>query len=84
MKIRPIILAACALLAALPASASNTSNLNALEKRSDVVGFEAVGRLDSPHGFCSGTLIAADLVLTAAHCVYDKRTNTAYRIAQMS
>ncbi|MGB7316503.1 MAG: trypsin-like serine protease [Planktotalea sp.] len=28
-------------------------------------------RLDSPNGYCSATLIAPDLVLTAAHCVLE-------------
>ncbi|MEM8579450.1 MAG: trypsin-like peptidase domain-containing protein [Pseudomonadota bacterium] len=37
--------------------------------------WDAVGRLDlDGTGFCTGSLIAPDLVLTAAHCLYDKRT----------
>lgn len=35
-------------------------------------GWEAVGRLDSGVSFCSATLVAPDLVLTAAHCLYDE------------
>ena len=35
----------------------------------------AVGRVNrETGGFCTGTLVAANLVLTAAHCLYDSRT----------
>ena len=37
----------------------------------------AVGRLDTGAGFCTGTLIAADLVLTAAHCLHDRDSGAA-------
>jgi len=38
----------------------------------------AVGRLslDNGNGFCTATLIAADIVLTAGHCVFDKNTGS--------
>lgn len=39
----------------------------------DSRGWEAVGRLDiEGKGFCTASLIREDLVLTAAHCVYDR------------
>lgn len=49
--------------------AQDDGALKRLTLRSDLLGFEAVGRLDMPDGFCSGVLIASDLVLTAAHCL---------------
>ena len=45
----------------------------------------AVGRIDlGSRGFCSGTLIAPDVVLTAAHCLYDKATGEPFRPADLT
>jgi len=59
---------------------AGSSNLKKLETQNEARGWQAVGRLDIANsGFCSGTLIAPDLVLTAAHCVYDRTTGAAYK-----
>ena len=51
-----------------------------LKDREDLLGWEAVGRLDiAGQSHCTGTLIAQDLVLTAAHCVLDHATGKPYR-----
>ncbi|MWD29179.1 trypsin-like serine protease [Aquicoccus sp. SCR17] len=51
------------------------SALRRLDTGDDSRGWEAVGRLDlGGIGFCTGALIATDLVLTAAHCLYDGKT----------
>ncbi len=51
------------------------SRLQSLETTEAGRAWEAVGRLDRKGvGFCTGALIAPDLVLTAAHCLYDKKT----------
>lgn len=54
------------------AAAAQNTGLEPLTRRDQILGWEAVGRLElGGGGFCTGTLIASDLVLTAAHCLYD-------------
>jgi protease YdgD len=51
------------------------SRLRRLSTGDDVKSWEAVGRLNiGGTGFCTGTLIAPNMVLTAAHCLFDKKT----------
>lgn len=70
------IAAACAAFSlALPLDAETQSPLTSLVTGDDSRGWEAVGMLTiGDKGFCTGALIAPDLVLTAAHCLYDKES----------
>nr|WP_095588408.1 trypsin-like serine protease [Actibacterium ureilyticum] len=69
-----LILGGMCLGAATQAQDAETP-LRALVTGDDGKGWEAVGRLNlGQTGFCTGALIAPNLVLTAAHCVYDKQS----------
>lgn len=66
---------AAALALVAPAAHAQQFGLKRLDTGDDGRGWEAVGRLDiDGRGFCTGALIAPDLVLTAAHCLFDKST----------
>jgi len=74
--LRVIVFAVTAFFLALPHEAEAQSfkrSLQRLDTGEDSRGWEAVGRLDiDGKGFCTGALIAPDLVLTAAHCLFSK------------
>jgi V8-like Glu-specific endopeptidase len=76
-----LVLAALVLLAppvpapaqqAAGAGGSAASPVRALHTADDVRNWEAVGRLDTGVSFCTATLIAPELVLTAAHCLFTR------------
>ncbi len=53
--------------------AEPSNALRPLLTGNDSRGWEAVGRLDiAGRNMCTGAMIAPDLVLTAAHCLFDK------------
>lgn len=80
MRLSPVLLFA---LAALPALADGRG-LVSLQTGDDQRGWEAVGRLElGTRGFCTATLIADDLVLTAAHCMFDKATGARHDIGDI-
>lgn len=73
---RHLILALIVAVCPVGAAAQDT-RLQSLDTTEDGRIWESVGRLDiDGKGFCTGALIAPNLVLTAAHCLYDKYTKS--------
>lgn len=69
-----VCLAVCLMLwgGVAPAQGLGLFQMNSLQ---DGRAWEAVGRLEiAGEAFCTGALIAPNLVLTAAHCLYDGKT----------
>lgn len=73
MTMRDAILSAAVVLIGGAVQAQDSTGLDRLTRRDQLLGWEAVGRVDiADGGFCTGALIATDLVLTAGHCVMER------------
>jgi len=84
---RPLIALLLTLLAALALPGAGQAQDSALRPLLDgnaARGWEAVGRIDmAGGGFCTGTLIAPDRLLTAAHCLFDRDTGRRLNTADL-
>ncbi|MDG1971067.1 MAG: trypsin-like serine protease [Paracoccaceae bacterium] len=65
-----LLIAFSLILVATISVAEGRKMLGAHEQRH----WQAVGRLNFGDGFCTGSLVAVDMVVTAAHCVFANRT----------
>lgn len=67
-----------------PLWAQGDTPLRQLVTGDDSRGWEAVGRLDlGQQAFCTGALISPDLVLTAAHCLFEGRTGRLFDVSEI-
>lgn len=79
-----LILLALTLGFSTPLGASDPSGLRSLMTGDDSRGWEGVGRLNiAGESFCTGAMIAENLVLTAGHCLFDKESGRRYEASEI-
>ncbi|MEV8465862.1 trypsin-like serine protease [Fluviibacterium sp. DFM31] len=76
----PILFGLVLMATTAPVSAKDTRGSREMLTVQEQNRWQAIGRLNvTGIGFCTATAVGADLILTAAHCVVDKRTGKPVR-----
>lgn len=71
-------------LTALMAVPAVAKDFRVLAQTMSYAEIQAVGRLDiGANGFCTATLVSSDLLLTAAHCLYDRNTDQRIHLSEL-
>lgn len=73
------ILSLALTLCLLATGGAQAQTKDRLDRRDKLLGFESVGLLEGASGNCTAALIERDVILTAAHCVYEMGQDFTFR-----